>query len=387
MTNRYMFALSCLGMLTFGIVLTVLGASLPTIITSFGIDKAEAGALFLLLSFTILIGSVVFGPFVDRRGYKGIMVFALAAIFAGLETLAFARTLGGLQQGIVLIGVGGGIVNGATNALVADISAEAKGARLSLLGVFFGIGAAGVPFVLGALGDRFSHGHILAAVGALVLVPLVMSVAGTFPAPKHSQTFPLAAARGLLRDPILLLFGSMLFLQSGMEITVGGWTSTLFVEDLHVPADRALALLSLYWLGMMLARLLLGRVLTSRPPTRVLLTCIAIALTGALLLLSTRTVAIAAGGVFLLGAGLAATFPIVLGFVGDRYAALSGTAFSVVIVMALTGGMLMPFATGYFGNRYGLRGSFIVVPIALTLLASLLVIVATRLAAPRQPTT
>jgi hypothetical protein len=43
----------------------------------------------------------------------------------------------------------------------------------------------------------------------------------------------------------------------------------------------------------------------------------------------------AATGVSLLGCGLAATFPVVLGFVGDRYAQLAGTAFSVVIVMAL----------------------------------------------------
>ncbi|HEY9480563.1 MAG TPA: hypothetical protein VIP79_10770, partial [Gemmatimonadaceae bacterium] len=79
------------------------------------------------------------------------------------------------------------------------------------------------------------------------------------------------------------------------------------------------------------------------------------------------------------GCGFAATFPVVLGFVGDRYEQLSGTAFSVVIVMALIGGMLLPYATGVLGAVYGLRGSFIIIPTALVLLAALLLVVIRRL--------
>jgi len=65
--------------------------------------------------------------------------------------------------------------------------------------------------------------------------------------------------------------------------------------------------------------------------------------------------------------------------VGDRYAELSGTAFSLVIVMALVGGMLLPYATGVLGGWYGLRGSFLIVPAALVLLAVLVIIVSRRL--------
>ena len=68
----------------------------------------------------------------------------------------------------------------------------------------------------------------------------------------------------------------------------------------------------------------------------------------------------------------------------DRYAQLSGTAFSVVIVMALTGGMVLPYVTGVLGASYGLRGSFVIVPVALVLLALL---AAGRVASDnRQPT-
>ena len=377
--RRTIIAVACLGMLSFGIVLTTLGAMLPTVIHRFGLDKAQAGALFLLLSFGIMAGSLVFGPIADRRGYKSMLLLSLAAIAIAILIIAFALSLAWLRIAIALIGFGGGVVNGGSNALVADVSSESRGAALSLVGAFFGVGAAGVPFALSVLGGTFGQSGILAVISAIVMVPFVIAVLTTFPPPKQPHGFPIAHARGLLKDSVLLLMGLMLFLESGIEITVGGWTSTLFAEDLGVPAERALVYLSLYWLGMTTVRLGLGQGMKKASGTQVLLVGITIALLGALLVVTTHSVSAAATGVFLLGCGFAPTFPVVLGFVGDRYVQLSGTAFSLVIVMALVGGMLLPYATGVLGGWYGLRGSFLIVPAALVLLAVLVIIVSRRL--------
>jgi FHS family glucose/mannose:H+ symporter-like MFS transporter len=379
MNRRSVLAAAYLGMLIFGIVLTTLGAVLPSVIERFGIDKASAGTLFLLMSFGILAGSLVFGPLVDRYGYKWLLLASAALIFVGLEGIAFAPSMGTLRTAVLLIGFGGGVINGGVNALVADISAEGeRGAAISLLGVFFGLGAVGVPFALGMLLDNSSYTAIIAGVGVVVVGATAFMAVTQFPAPKQPQGFPLAQAAGLLRDPVLLLFGLMLFLESGVELTVGGWTATFFRDELGVDGERALVFLSLYWLGMMLARVVLGAVLRRTSPVRALLACLAIALVGAFLMLGSRSLAPAAAGVFLLGVGFAATFPVILGFVGDRYARLSGTAFSIVFVMALTGGMLMPYFTGVLGGRYGLRTSFLVVPIALVGIVVLLGVVTGR---------
>lgn len=378
-SRRALFVCACLGLLTFGIVLTTLGSVLPSIIERFGIDKAQAGTLFLLMTLGILAGSLVFGPLVDRYGHKGILLAATVLIFAGLEGIAFAPSLGLLRTAIVVIGFGGGIINGGTNALVADISSGERGANLNLLGVFFGVGAVGVPFVLATLTGQFSQSALIAGVGALVAVPLAVIAVTRFPAPKQPQGFPIAAAGGLLKDPLLLLMGLMLFLESGIEITVGGWTSTFVKEELAVAAEQALVLLSLYWLGMMLARIALGRILRRASHFSVLYTCLVIALAGAALLLTAHDVTVAAVGVFLLGVGFSAMFPTVLGFIGDRYAALSGTAFSLAIAMALVGGMLLPYITGVLGGKYGMRGSFVIVPVALVMLGLLLGVLSRRL--------
>ena len=378
-SSRVLFVCACLGMLAFGIVLSTLGAVLPSIIERFGLDKAHAGQLLLIMTFGIIVASLVFGPMVDRYGYKGILLVATALILVGLEGIAFAPTLASLRVAIALIGFGGGIVNGGTNALVADISGGERGSKLNLLGVFFGISAVGVPFVLATLTGRFSQSALMAGVGALVIVPFAVIAASGFPMPKQPQGFPITAAAGLLRDPVMLLMAAILFLESGVELTVGGWISTFVKEVLGVGAGNALIILSLYWLGMMLTRIAVGKILKRASHIGVLYVLLAIALVGVALLLATHNVAIAAAGVFLLGVGFAAMFPTVLGFIADRYATLSGTAFSLAIAIALTGGMSLPFLAGILGGVYGMRGSFLIVPVALVMQGLLLGVLAGRL--------
>lgn len=364
-SSRALFVCACLCLLTFGIVFTMVGTVLISVMERFGIDKASGGALLLLMTFGVLLGALIFGPVVDRRGYKAMLLGSTALIIVGLEGVAFAPSIGWLRAAVFLIGFAGGIINGGANSLVSDISGDERGPRLNLLGVFFGVGAMGVPFVIGMLTSRFGHASLIAGIGALVLVPLAVIATITFPPPKQAQGFPIADAGRLLRDPLMLLMGLMLFLESGLELTVGGWTATFVTEELAVSERSALIVLSLYWAGMMLARLAVGTVLSRVSPFRILYGCLAIALAGAALLLTTRSVPLAALGVFSLGVGFAAMFPTVLGFVGTRFAALSGTAFSAAITMALLGGMSLPYSAGVLGERFGMRGSLLIVPAAL----------------------
>ena len=60
-------------------------------------------------------------------------------------------------------------------------------------------------------------------------------------------------------------------------------------------------------------------------------------------------------GPTLIGAGLAAVFPVVLGYVGDRYPQQSGTAFGTIFVIALTGNMLINKTFGHIAHDYGVQ--------------------------------
>lgn len=60
-----------------------------------------------------------------------------------------------------------------------------------------------------------------------------------------------------------------------------------------------------------------------------------------------------------------------LGFVGDRFIKFSGTAFSIVFVIALTGNMLINYLMGIIAQKYGINN---LTNVALIMLAAMILL-------------
>lgn len=370
-STKLVFITACLGMLLFGISLITLGSVATDLREKFQLDAIASGTLFSILPIGILVGSVLFGPFADRYGYKIILVLSCLFIFAGFQGIAWSASLGLLKGCIFLFGFGGGAMNGATNAVVSDISVTNKGANLSLLGVFFAVGALGMPFVMGALKSKFTFGVIVSAVGYIPLAVAVICLLTTFPSPKHAQGVPLARGMSLLGEGVLITIGFFLFCISSFEAIINNWTTTYLSQELSVASSQALYALSLYVVGMAGMRLLLGSVFRNVPAPRILLLSSIALFAGCLLLHTAGNYGVAVAGLVLIGVGLAAGFPVMLGFVGNLYAEVSGTAFSIVLTIALIGNMLVNFAMGVIAERWGVEH---LTTVAFVLLAAMFVL-------------
>jgi MFS family permease len=254
-----------------------------------------------------------------------------------------------------LFGLGGGAINGATSALVSDISEKEKGANLSLLGVFFAIGALGMPFILGFLENKFRYELIVSIIGAATFVMGIVYLLVKFPPPKHAGGLPVKKSLLLLKDGLLLLIAFFLFFQSALEGIFNNWTTTYLTDHLHILPAKALYALSLSVVGMTVMRLLLGSVFRNSSSKKIWAITFSLLLLGLLFLSFGRSYYPAVCGLILVGGGLAAGFPIMLGFVGDRFKELSGTAFSIAFVIALIGNMIINYCMGFIVQRYGVR--------------------------------
>ena len=120
------FIAACIGMSFFGVSMITVGSILPALAAKLSLDNLQATALVTFLPLGMLGGSLLFGPIVDRFGHKALLLVSCAIVMLGLEGLAFFRDIPLLQMSIVGIGLGGGILNGETNALVADIYDESE---------------------------------------------------------------------------------------------------------------------------------------------------------------------------------------------------------------------------------------------------------------------
>lgn len=354
------FAAACLGMLLFGVVFLSLGSVNNMLAERFGLDDIEIGTLTALLPAGILAGSLVFGPVVDRFGYRWMLVVAALAVGAGLEGLALAQSKGTVQACVFLLGLSGGVLNGATNALAADVSAGQRGARLSLLGACFGLGALAMPSLLAALSGYYPISRIVACIGAAALVPAAFCLAIEFPPPKQRAAgTSLGEKFGMLRDPWFLIAGLALAIQSGMEGMSNDWLTRYFKNVTlagGAPSDGlALGGLATMTAAMMIARLALSACLKRVRSGAVLLAGVAVTAVGVFVLMRAPGFGAALVAASLIGAGLAAAFPVVLGYIGDRYPDRSGTAFSMAFTLALIGNMAINKAFGYVAHLHGIE--------------------------------
>ncbi|MCU0395458.1 MAG: MFS transporter [Chitinophagaceae bacterium] len=350
--KRLSFAAACAGMLLFGICLITLGSVAVALREKFALDHAGSGTLFSILPIGILAGSFLFGPIADRYGYRLLMVLSTAGMGTGFEIMAHAGELGGLQAGVLLFGLAGGIINGTTNALVADISSTHKGANLSLLGVFFGLGALGMPLVLGALEDIMPPLQVLATSGWITMALALLYAFIPFPPAKLAKGKESASLRGLLQ-PFMLLTSFFLFFQSSLEAIINNWTTTYLRERGVMHEGLALYALSLHMGGMVMMRLLTGSVLRGVPQARLLWMGLGMLVAGIWLMQVPLWPPLVFAGLVLSGAGLANGFPILLGMVADRYPQASGTAFSFAFAVALLGNMLLNYLSGLLFQHYG----------------------------------
>ena len=353
--KRVVFWAACIGMLLFGICLITLGSVASDLRIKLQLDAMSAGTLFSIMPLGILTGSLLFGPIVDKYGYRILLSVSAILMFAGFEGIAFSSSIGLMKIFVFMFGIGGGAVNGSTNALVADISDKDKGANLSLLGVFFGIGALGMPLITGFLKNRFSFDVILSVVGIVTLLTGIFFILIKFPPPKQIQGFPITQSVSLIKDKVLILIAFFLFFQSGFEGIMNNWTTTYIVKQQSVQQSYALYALSSFVFGMTVMRLLNGSIFRSVSEKKLLIFSFGLLLTGLILLATGNLFILSVTGLILVGAGLASGFPVMLGFVSSRFAEISGTAFSIVLFVALFGNVLINYAMGIIVQNFGVK--------------------------------
>ena len=342
-SNDSLNGAACASMFVFGIVMAVLGAVLPLLASRLQIAASDIGKLFLVMNAAMLACSLLLGPAMDRFGMKPPLAVGPLLVAAALAVATRASAFVQLLPAVALLGIGGGALNGAANTLVADLHQDSrrKGAALNRLGIFFGFGALFLPFLIGAVLARFSIATLLIAVAALCGAVAVFSTFQHFPAPKQRHALSLAEVPRLLRSPLVLTFAFLLFFESGVEFTLGGFISTYLVRDIGLSSiTLASWILAAYWASIMISRAVLSRLALAIDPYRILLLCACGAGVGALLAALASRPAVAAFGIVSCGASLAGIYPTALGIVGDRFRSYSGTVFGILFAIALAGGMI-----------------------------------------------
>ncbi len=356
--KKLVFAAACLAIFLFGVSIISLGTLMTFISSRWGLNEMSKGILATVMPSGILCGSLIFGPVIDRYGYRNLLIFGVFLLFSGFLLITRASSFDLLILAFFLLGTGGGILNGISNALVSCLSEESgenKSANLSLMGVFYGIGALGMPSVLALLIREFPYNHIIAGIGWLMIVPMIFFFIIRYPAGTTINEISFKNWTRLLGTPLMLLIGMVGFFQSGLESLVNNWFTTYLTGNLGINEKSALLALTLFVAVFTFSRLLLGFILRKIKPSVVISLSMMVVILAIMLLIFYWKFNFAVLAVILLGFGLASTFPIITGHTGDLFKSQPGTAMSLLFTLSLIGNMSINYLTGWFTARTALK--------------------------------
>lgn len=348
------------GIFLFGISMVIIGSILPVLKSRFGMTDIEAGGLFTILPIGLLIGSVLFGPIVDKFGYRGVLSVASLFLAIGFLGIAHAPSIFLLTVCIFFFGIGGGTINGATSALVSDLSeGKAKIINLNWLGMFYGVGAFSMPLVLSLISDN-KLVVVLNVAAILSLLSGVIFLLIKYPLTVEKEKVTLKVIPTFVKNKLFMTIAFYLFFQSAFEAIVNNWSVSYFIDTLGIEQGKALVALSYSVLGLIVMRVLIGSVLKNLNHNKLIFLSLLLFVLGSAGLLMNGYL-FNSIGMFVLGAGLAPGFPVMLGIVGEMFKEVSGTAFSFAMFIALIGNTIINYTTGLLTNYYGMQAYIFVV--------------------------
>ncbi len=355
-----------LGCAFFGVTMLSLGVILPPLQKL----MPEALALPPIISVGIITGTILFGPIMDKYGYKWLLTGATIFLLVGLMGMAYSMSINVLRVCIFFIGFGGGILNGETIAIVSDINDDAhRTIKLSILGGSYCVGC-----IIWTLSCYIFPNYKIPLVSSAIIMAssVVFFIATKFPEAKGKVSAKKIAEENeadgvaqvkeenglvsffksfaLLKYPVLVIVAIMLFFQTALEAVSLTFTTsyiTKFPGGLTI--KQAIFSLTLMTIGMMAGRFSVPLMIKKLRDIVALDVYLLLAFTGCILLIllpiSVSAVYVA---MTLIGFGIAATPPIILGYLGGVFHKKSGAAFSLAIFIALCGQLVANLLIGKF---------------------------------------
>lgn len=352
-----------LAIFVYGMIAAMLGTILPALSEKFHLTPSQNGTIAFVQALGLMIASLLGGPLLDNEGKKAGLVLGLFLISLALVLLPKSGGYGSIMALLFALGLGGGVVVTAANALVSDVSEAHRGTALNLVNLFFGLGGMATPFISANLLKRDTV-KLCYTAGAFAVIALLLQVVAPIPPPAGVQSFVLADAGSVLGRPVLFLLGFFLFLYVSCEVGIWNWLAQHLIAQ-GIPEARALNVLSLgFALGMLVGRVAVSPVLISvRPATVTLAASVAMAIT-TWAALRARGVTAAWILVFLAGVSMAPVFPTTLAIVGDAFPRMTGTAIGFAVTCGWIGLAVSSRIIGAIagGDPKRLRKALLVIP-------------------------
>lgn len=296
-----------------GVPDSLLGAAWPAIYSELSVPVSYASFISSIISCGTVFSSLFSTRVIAKLGTPRVTV--LSTSLTAIALLGFSCSHNFLWLCIcgIPLGIGAGSIDTALNNYVA---LHYTSMQINFLHCFYGVGVTISPYLMSlALSDNINWRGGYRTVFFIQLTIAALSVISLPIWKKVKQALPqeepirvLSLSQMLRRRKIWASCGVFLGISS-LESTCLIWGSTYLSESVGMSADVAAALITFYFIGMTVGRLLSGLLTIKYSDWQIIFSGQAVIFVAIILLLMQTNAIITALGLFLIGLGNGPVFP------------------------------------------------------------------------------
>jgi fucose permease len=335
-----------------------LGVVLPSLRTHYQINNASVSLIFLASSTGYLLASFNNGLLVEKLGNRRFLRLGTTTFVLCAGTYSLMPPFPVLLLAALLLGAAVAVLDAGLNSYIASLPGNTT--LLNYLHAFYGSGAWLGPVVAsGLLALHWGWNTVYITWGCLALVVLLGFVMIFREAPV-TQSAEEAQREGnilllTLRLRVVWIAALFLLFYTGAEVSTGSWTYSFLTEAQHNMPLIAGWMVSGFWLGLTLGRIVLGHVAERVGHVRLIQGCLVGVMIGVLITWLLPTLVTDALGLFLIGFSLGPIFPTVIAMMSTLVSAriLPG-AIGFLASFANIGAALFSWTAGNLAQQVGL---------------------------------
>jgi len=324
--------------------------------------------------------SVPVGIWQDKVGKKKALVVGILITAFGLFVPLFGNTLSVILIAFALLGIGNTIIQVSANPLLMDlVPAEKASSYMSFSQFLKSIGSMIGPFVAAVIGPKIAillgdtsgvgswrYGLYLFGIIAL-LSGIWLSSVKVAESKSEQGRATLKSCFKLLKNPFVLMMVIGIFLVVGIDVAMNSNIGNFLEQKIGIDSETAKYGKSMYFFAKMIGTFVGAILLTKFAPRKFLIGSSVLAIIALVALAFTSNEITAWVIIFLISLGVSNIFPLIfsitVGKMPNRSNEISG-----LMMMAISGGAVIPFLVGWAMDSWLPAGIFVLVACAIYLL-------------------
>ena len=341
------------GFITFffsGICAISSGVVVSLLQEQYGFAYGMTGTLLSLMSIGNLLAGFLIAMLPGRLGMKPSILLLTIGYAVGYAMMGLSGAVAVLALGFFLVGIAKGSVINTCTILVSDNSAD-RTRGMNLMHSCYACGALLCPFLIAAAAKVSTElaVFLLAALGLVLWLVYAFTPLGGGKAKNAKEK--QAIDWSFLRSARFWMLTGLLFFQNAAEQSVNGWMVTYFKGSGIIAGALAAYTVTVMWGATLVARLLIAFVFPFKQPRKAMVVMGVSCTIFYILLVQARSQGAAIVLLFAFAFAMAGMNPTAVASAGRM---TSVTSMGIMLPVAASGAILMPWVIGVVAESAGL---------------------------------